>query len=701
MSRRTATALAAAALVLAVALSGASVALGLARGDSVPGVPTVHLIDAVNQASFALLALLGLVIAWYRPRNVVWVLATLTAVCSAVSSFTAEYSLLATARLHAPLAGAQLSTWLSLWTWAPQIFTAPLVLLVYPNGRLISPGWRWLVGLIIVSAILLTAADAFAPPVQYGPGPNVVNPLAVPGLKPVGDLANSFSFIAPGAFGLAGLASVVIRYRRASGDERQQLKWLAYAGVLYALQVLLTNVYYATGLHNLDSVATAANIASVVAFPVAVGIGMLRYRLFDIDLVINKTLVYGTLAALITGFYVAVVIGLGSLIGARSNLLPAIAATAAIAIGFQPLRQRLQRLANRLVFGSRATPYEVLAEFSRQVAETYTGEDVLQRMARVLAEGTGAARAEVWVAGRRAASFGGGEGDEHRVDVSHQGEQLGSLLVVKRRGEPLTGHEEKLLHDLAAQAGLVLRNVGLTQQLLLRLEQLRASRQRLVRAQDEERRRLERDLHDGAQQHLVALKLQLALARSAPTPEVLAELEARADEALKTMRELARGIYPPLLQDRGLSAALEAQARRASIPVEVSSAGLDRYPQEVEAAIYFCVLESLQNVQKHSSASRAQVELAERDGLLTFEVRDDGVGFSAPPDGSGLTNLRDRLEALGGDLRVVSAPGQGTTVAGAVPVQASSASSSVSRSNPSRTPISMPELSIASRSASD
>jgi len=201
------------------------------------------------------------------------------------------------------------------------------------------------------------------------------------------------------------------------------------------------------------------------------------------------------------------------------------------------------------------------------------------------------------------------------------GRLLGALTVSKRAGQALTPVEAKLLDDLARQAGLVLRNAGLTESLKARLSDLRESRKRLVAAQDAERRRLERNLHDGAQQHLVALKIKLGLAKGlaardpAKTTEVLGQLESDADDALETLRDLARGIYPPLLADKGLAAALESQARKAILPVEVQADGIGRYPQDIEAAIYFCVLEALQNVQKYAEASRAQVRLAQSDGF--------------------------------------------------------------------------------------
>jgi signal transduction histidine kinase len=317
-------------------------------------------------------------------------------------------------------------------------------------------------------------------------------------------------------------------------------------------------------------------------------------------------------------------------------------------------------------------------------------------MARVLADGTGAASAGVWLrAGdmlRRAASWPVDSVSaqparvvddsipdlpeaDRAVEVRHQGELLGALTVSKRQGESLTPVEVKLLDDLAAQAGLVLKNVGLTDELLLRLEDLRASRQRLVAAQDDERRRLERNLHDGAQQNLVAMKVKLGLAemladKDAPRSRaLLSELKADADEALETLRSLARGIYPPLLADRGLQAALESQVRKATLPVEVEAVGLARYPQEIEAAVYFCCLEALQNVQKYAEAAGAVLKLNGSEGSLTFEVVDNGKGFDAATvkRGAGLTNMTDRIDALGGSLEMSSTPGSGTRVYGSLP----------------------------------
>ena len=416
---------------------------------------------------------------------------------------------------------------------------------------------------------------------------------------------------------------------------------------------------------------------------------------------INKTLVYGSLAAFITAVYVAIVVGLGSLVaqhGARAGFWLSIAATAVVAVAFQPVRARVQHLANRLVYGRRATPYEVLAQFAERTAGTYATEELLPRMARILAEGTAARRADVWLrAGgvfRDDATWPPGEppfpearadadgrlavpGADRVLPVRYQGEVLGALSVGKRPGESLTPAEGKLLADLAAQAGLVLRNVGLWEQLTARLEEIRASRQRLVAAQDEERRRIERNIHDGAQQQLVALTIKLNLTEGliGTDPEgereLLAELRQEAASAVEDLRDLARGIYPPLLAGQGLAAALRAQAAKSPVPTSVEADGIARYPQDVEAAVYFCVLEALQNVAKYAGASSARVRLAASGDELRFEVADDGAGFDpgAKAFGTGLQGMADRLSAHDGVLDVRTSPGAGTVVTGRLRVR--------------------------------
>jgi signal transduction histidine kinase len=252
--------------------------------------------------------------------------------------------------------------------------------------------------------------------------------------------------------------------------------------------------------------------------------------------------------------------------------------------------------------------------------------------------------------------------------VLHQGDLLGAISAWMPKDEPLRPAGQQLVADVASQAGLVLSNAGL-------IKDLQASRQRLVTAQDEARRRLERNIHDGAQQDLVALGIKLRLAGMtvdedpAEAKEMLGELQAEAAGALENLRDLARGIYPPLLADLGLAAALNAQAAKSPVPVTVEADGIGRFGQDTEAAVYFCCLEALQNIAKYARATQAHIRLQAENGTLRFTVSDDGVGYDArhTPLGSGQRNMADRLAALGGRLEVRSAPSRGTTITAQLP----------------------------------
>jgi signal transduction histidine kinase len=510
-----------------------------------------------------------------------------------------------------------------------------------------------------------------------------------------------------------GVGSQAYRYRRSDNAvERQQARLLFWAlspALLVGLFAIVVAIQNSGGtkFEGRAIVDLPTSIFRVFQpvfsiIPIALFIGILRYRLWDIDKVISRTLVYSVLAGFVSAVYVGVVVGIGSLFGdaQTENLGLSIVATGVIAVAFQPVKDRVQKFANRLVYGKRATPYEVLSEFSERMAETPATDVLLSRMARILAEGTAARRADVWlkvgtelrpasswpsdVDAPEALEIEGTEipaipGVTTAVAVRHQGELFGALSVTKPMNESLTPTEEKLLSDLGRQAGLVLRNVQLTADLLARLAELRASRQRLIAAQDETRRRLERNLHDGAQQQLVALKVGLSLAEgmaedlgdeARPLLDMLGALKAQMGEALENLRDLARGIYPPLLAAEGLPSALASQARKAAVPVDVQARDIGRYDQDAEAAVYFCVLEALQNIAKYAEASAVVLRLHEEDGVLHFEVKDDGRGFdpTCTEKGAGSHNMVDRLEALDGHLEIHSQLGHGTSVRGTIPV---------------------------------
>ena len=486
-------------------------------------------------------------------------------------------------------------------------------------------------------------------------------------------------------FLVGGVAALVIRYRRADGEERQQLRWFVFAvAVSIGSLVALTVFYFAIGAPEPEpgwfvAASTATTLIGIgVGVPAACGIAVLRYRLWDLDLVIRKTVVVALVTALISAMYVAIVGGIGALVGSRLDTALAFTGAAILAVAFQPIRRRAGRFADRLVYGRRATPYEVLSDFSGRVGGAYADDDVLPRMAEVLGEGTGADAATVWLhVGRELRPAASWPADreldalaihgttvpglgEPTFEVQHRGELLGALSMSLPANDPMDPTKERLVRDLASQAGLVLRNVRL-------IEELRASRQRLVAAQDEERRKIERNLHDGAQQQLVALQVQLRLMEQQVGKNTDMELhlvhglQQAADAALDDLRDLARGIYPPLLADRGLAAALEAQARRSPIPVTVDADGIGRYPREVEAAMYFCALEALNNVSKYADASSVQVSLGEENGMLGIRIRDNGRGFHTTETGygTGLQGMSDRLDAIGGTLETRANPEAG------------------------------------------
>jgi signal transduction histidine kinase len=593
--------------------------------------------------------------------------------------------------------------------WVPVVvIPATFLILLFPDGHLPSPRWRQFARVMGIGMVVIYLAILFGPgKLDSSATANPDNPLGIQALKAVLPFLLALIVVVPVGI-VASLVSLVRRYRRSSGVERLQLRWLvsasAIVAILYGLVLPLSINTDWNGTNTpgwLDAFQTVA-IFSFALIPLAIGVAVLRYRLYDIDVVINRALLLGGLAIFITAVYVALVVGVGALVGSTADPVLSAVAAAIVALAFQPARRRAQRFADRLVYGKRATPYEVLSEFSERLGNAYAQDELLPRMAHVLADGTGAARADVWVRvgdELRAEATWPGDVDaappiaaadanaalsptSMREPVRHQGELLGALSIVKKPGESITPTEEKLVRDLAAQAGLVMRNVALTERLMDNISQLRASRQRLVTAQDEERRKLERNIHDGAQQQLVALAVKLRLAENLTERDpqgartMLAGLRADTGDALENLRDLARGIYPPLLADKGLVAALEAQARKAPIPTEVRSDGVARYAQDVEATVYFCTLEALNNVAKYADATRAEVRLAQSDGHLTFEVTDDGVGFDprATGYGTGLHGMEDRVDAIGGTLEVRSAPGAGTAVRGSVPTgdQASS-----------------------------
>jgi len=627
-------------------------------------------------------AVLGALILWRRPGHAIgWVLVLIGGL-DAFTHIGDEYELFEFGELAgypSVLSVEQVVGWL----WVPVVALVGMALpQLFPDGRLLSRRWRPLAGFCAVATAVLSVLFIMDPTGN--------------GMDPV------LSLVFP-AYGLAMLLSLVplfTRFRRTSGVERQQLKWVFY-GLAVSVPLLMLGTAGVTWGAN-----AAWSLPALVILPASITVAVLRYRLFDVDVVISRTLLVAGLAGFITVAYVGIVVGVGSLIGQgdEPDLVLSVLATALVAVAFQPIRRGLQRVANRLVFGRRATPYDVLSGFATRVGAAEPSSDTLVQLAELMAGGTGADPARVWLrvgtqlrpaatwppvpAGTDVRAPAAVEVDpdsstpslpdvDLAVPVREQGELLGMLTIAKPRGERVTEIDSELLGRLAAASGVVLRNLRLDAELAQRLTDLEASRRRLLSAQNDARQRIEADLAGGSRAQLCVLRDRLSgLARDVDlraTPKtslLLGQLVAATDGALETLDGLAAGVYPPRLAADGLGSALTEQAAKAALPISVHAAGVGRYPAEVEAAVYFGVLEALQNVAKYATASSAQVRLRHDRDRLLFEVTDDGVGFdpSATRLGTGLQGMADRLDTVGGRLTVDSTPGAGTAITGEVPV---------------------------------
>jgi signal transduction histidine kinase len=738
MSRRTVRAIAVSVWLVSLAMIVSSVPIGLAAVERAePGQIVVVgdrsaplMADALAQlredrkngddllgtsggfnAGFALLLLfimlwlsVGVLILWRQPRHWAGWLFLITGVAFPVLSLSQSLV------LYGVKAEPGSVPWVGAWAFIGEyslypVALVPLLFLLYPDGHPPSRRWRWAAVGLIGGTTLAILAFLFRP----GPFNNWIevgilyeNPLGVDALAGLSPTLIALGATVALASAFSTAFAVRQRFKRSVGEERQQMRWIAYVASVAATSLalwFLSNLVVAFFLQDqvdvpYDVLLGLTALTLALGIPASYLIAIFRYGLWNLDVVVKKTVQYGLLVALFVGL-AGLVLSLASffLVGAGGTLEvgPILVVAGVLAAGFNLLRSRARRWANRIVYGKRSTPYEVLSEFTDRVGGSYSVDDVLPRMAQLLGEATGAKATRVWLrhgdelrpevtwpedapaATRRPAA-----GDElpelgeEAFEVRHQGELLGALTISPAPDDPMTPTKEQLARDMAAQAGLVLRNVAL-------IADVRESRRRIVTAQDERARKLERDIHDGAQQQLVAQSVKLRLAQQlvdrdpGRAQEMLAELQTQTTETLEDLRDLARGIYPPLLADQGLAAALESQARRSSLAVEIHPDGVGRYRQDVESAVYFCCLEALNNVAKYADASHVDIRLSSGDGELRFEVTDDGRGFdrSITSYGTGLQGMSDRVDAIGGSIEVESAPGRGTTVIGRLPIDRS------------------------------
>src|SRR5215469_1562748 len=428
------------------------------------------------------------------------------------------------------------------------------ILLRFPDGGLPSERWRWFSRLTLVLVATATIAMAISAPTADDGYANLTYLPWVPqGLVLAVGLAALACFP-------VSMASVVVRYRRAGPVEREQIRWVAWAACAFVGIYLFGFIPFLPRAFTDSEAMIVITTLAYSLVPVAIGFAILRHRLYDIDVIISRTVVYGLLSAAFTAVYAGIVLGIGTFVGHQGGPVLTIAAAVTIALLFQPLRRRAQLFANRLVYGQRATPYQALSDFAGDMAGQLDLTEAVDKMVSVLAGATGADRAEAWIrvgsqlrpaavwphgaTPSAAVALGPGgrlpafEGESRAAAVQQGGELLGALSLQKPRNESLTSTEDELLQDLASQAGLVLRNAAL-------IDELRASRRRLVEAQDAERRKIERNLHDGVQQQLIALTIQLGvLEESADDPAAVRQLGPAIKDGLRAvkadLRDLAR-----------------------------------------------------------------------------------------------------------------------------------------------------------------
>jgi two-component system, NarL family, sensor kinase len=564
--------------------------------------------------------------------------------------------------------------WFSAWLWIPVLVMAFTVfLLVFPDGEL--PRDRRRLGFPL--SIAATTALSIAYMVETWPwasdpiimGDSIGRNRLVISLLMVG---GSLLIVAV----VLSISTLAERWRNADPEQRRRMRPVVFTAIAFA--VLGVALFPWQWLWTPVALILIWTLLGSYAFAIA------RYRLHDLDIFVSRAAVAAVLAVTLTATYLAIVVGVGQLAGrGRDNSLLPLVAAGVVAVAFDPLRRSVRRLVDRLIYGHDRDAYEVLHGIADRLRSS-SDDGVLTDIAQLLVRGTGAEQIEIATTVRGTDRILATDGHTDRPDalwavpVVHEHDHLGHVRVFARSTADLAPGASSLVEDAAATLGVVLRNAQLTVDLQEQVRALRRSSERLVHAHDEARRSLERDIHDGAQARLIALKIRLGMAerKAASTGDgeltaLLGGTCAEIDGAIHTLRSLGHGLRPSALGGAGLAAAIRCEARGLPMDVIVDAPDVGRYDPAVESAVFFSCLEAIQNSAKHGRADQVRVQLSSRSGGLTFSITDDGTGFDPErtTDGTGFTNVRDRVTSLGGEVRIEAATGCGTTVTGHVPIQ--------------------------------
>jgi signal transduction histidine kinase len=617
------------------------------------------------------LALIGLLLTTRRPEHPIsWVLA-ITAVWGSIGGLAYAYAVEALVADPGSLPGGDVAAWFDNWWWLPGL-ALPLsaLLLLMPDGHLASRRWWPVPAAVATGTVLASAAVAASPTFELGAAEPIENPFAfdIPAVIAAGVVG---VILVLGGLG-ASLVSFVMRYRRSDGDERQQLRWvgmsLGLAVPLFVVGSLLWGVVPG---------AEVLPVLGFVALPAGIAIAVLKYRLYEIDLVVNRALVYGAMTIGVVGIYVAVVGLVGATVSPRGDLVVSLVVTAVVAVSFQPLQARVQRFVNRLMYGERVDPYSAIAGLGRTLASSLQLDAVLSNVVATVGQSLALQYVGLSLAGDDA-SWNGATGAEYGTPSTdllafplvHQGIAVGELRLAARPGERLRERDHRLIADLAPQVAAAVHAVGLSQELQL-------ARQRIVQLREEERRRIRRDLHDGLGPALAGLTFTLEAVRNLTESDLRRadELLVSATEQVQTMigdvRRLIYGLRPATLDQLGLAASLRGLASQESSPgtsVTIDApSSLPQLPAAVEVAAYWIAQEALTNVRRHAHAQTCSVRVAVEPTVLRLEVADDGGGFTSGSTGIGLHTMKERAAEIGGTCEIGSRAGGGTLVTASLP----------------------------------
>lgn len=642
-----------------------------------------QLLSPIAAAAYTVL---GALVVSNRPRNPIGWLFMVTGTSYALSALAAGlivYGSVLPVAISASL--MELAQWLDIWVWLPAlILPTAFVFLLFPDGHLLSPRWRivaWAAGL----GLLLTMLGLALLPGPVESWATAANPYGLVGTEAALEIVLTVGTVLL-MLGTAGsVVAVLVRFRRSRGDEREQMKWLAYAAAFIIFLVFAAMSFWLSGgaaSPIMVELSIALTTLAMLVIAIAASIAILRYHLYDIDIIINRTVVYGLMTGVVVAIYGLVVGGASILFQTQSNWVVALIATGLVAVLFQPIRERLQRGVNRLLYGQRDEPFEVLAELGQRLEQSVTPASVYPTIVATVAE---ALRLPYVALQERAGadfvtveSYGKPGGDFETLPLAYQGELIGRLLVGRRTpGEMLTAADQRLLENLARQAGAAVYGARLT-------ADLQRSRQQIVTSREEERRRLRRDLHDGLGPALASLLLEArVLRRTIPeNPDaavaLVEEMQGDIRGTIEDIRRVVHELRPPALDDLGLIPALNVMASKVSrgesgAPSEfhvvvTAPDDMPPLPAAVEVAAYRIIQEALANVIHHAHAHSATVRLALDDDLIV-EVEDDGIGFKSGRDGGlGLHSMRERAAELGGRCTVSALPDGGTLVRAMLPV---------------------------------